>query len=367
MIKEDKVLVPINLRNRSYFQELGYDIKSDGFIFAFIKDLKSGSKVKVTSVCEICGNEKSIQYSKYLMNKNRNNKGYYSCFDCKNIEKEKTCMKKWGVRSYSMTEDFKVNESKKWKGIQKGSEKGKSTMIIKYGVDSFFKTDIMRERNREWMSSDIFKEKSKKTIKEKWGVDSYSKTDEFKSKINDKKDIILSKIKETFFNKYGVDWYSKTDEFKSKINDKKDEIVNSIKKTCIERYGIDNISKLEETKDKIKKTKIELGMIIPDELLSGWLLYKRHVRRHTNRHKKVLFELWDGYDYYDGEFIKGYLSYSPVHRYYPTVDHKISTYYGFVNNIPVEEISDISNLCMTKRFINSKKKEMIEENFKINL
>jgi hypothetical protein len=40
---------------------------------------------------------------------------------------------------------------------------------------------------------------------------------------------------------------------------------------------------------------------------------------------------------------------------YPTIDHKNSVFYGFMNNIPPEDISDISNLCITKRFINSSK------------
>ncbi len=63
------------------------------------------------------------------MNKNRNDKGFYSCFKCKNIEKEKTCIKKYGVKSYSMTDEFRTTESEKWKGIQKGSEKSEPFLI----------------------------------------------------------------------------------------------------------------------------------------------------------------------------------------------------------------------------------------------
>ena len=61
-------------------------------------------------------------YSKYILNKKRNNKNYYSCFKCKNIEKEKTCLSKYGVVSYSMTDEFKKSESEKWKGKIKGVE-----------------------------------------------------------------------------------------------------------------------------------------------------------------------------------------------------------------------------------------------------
>lgn len=49
---------------------------------------------------------------------------------------------------------------------------------------------------------------------------------------------------------------------------------------------------------------------------------------------------------------------------YPTIDHKKSVHYGFINNISPEEISNISNLCITKRSINSTKRDMIESEFK---
>lgn len=52
---------------------------------------------------------------------------------------------------------------------------------------------------------------------------------------------------------------------------------------------------------------------------------------------------------------------------YPTIDHKISVYYGFINNISPEEIGDISNLCITKRWINSTKRDSIESEFNLNL
>ena len=37
------------------------------------------------------------------------------------------------------------------------------------------------------------------------------------------------------------------------------------------------------------------------------------------------------------------------------IDHKISIFHGFINNIDPILISDISNLCITKRYINSSK------------
>ena len=364
MIKEEKVFIPINIRNSGYFNNIGYVFDKDVKILEVsVCDLKSGSKTKVTAVCEICKSENYISYSKYILNRDRNNKGYYSCFGCKNIEKEKTCLNRYGVISFSMTDVFKESESIKWKGIQKGSEKGKKTMIEKYGVDSFFKTQEMRDMNRKWMSSDEFKEKSKETLMSKYGVESYSKTDEFKEVIKDKKYQINEKIRNTFIEKYGVDSYSKTDDWKLKYSMNKEIIREKIIKTCMQKYGVDNVFKHSEFIDKSRLTKELMGNIVPDSLMDDWNLYKRKVRKLTNRNKRKLYEEWNGLDYYDQEKIIGNLSLSPTNGLYPTLDHKISTIYGFLNDISFEDISDISNLCITKRYINSSKSGRIEVEF----
>ena len=48
----------------------------------------------------------------------------------------------------------------------------------------------------------------------------------------------------------------------------------------------------------------------------------------------------------------------------PSIDHKISIYYGFVNKIDPSIIGDIKNLCITKRSINKKKGILSEDVFK---
>jgi hypothetical protein len=329
MIKEDKVLVKINLRNSTHYKKYGYDI-SQKELLVNIDELTKSSKSRVTAICEICSSENSVTYGKYNVNKNRNNKGYYSCFKCKNLEKEKTCLDKYGVKSYSMTSEFKELDRTDW-NIKEGYIKGREKIIEKYGVDSYFKTKESKEYNKKWMSSDEFKEKSKIKLIEVYGVDSYSKTDKFKFDIESKKDLILDKIRETFIRKYNIDW----------------------------------ASKLNIVKDKVRKTKEDNGSVIPDELLCDWNIYKRKVRNITNSNKKYLYENWDGNDYYDNELIKGYLSHNHTHRFYPTIDHKISVYFGFINNISPEEIGALDNLCITKRFINSMKGKLVEENFNL--
>lgn len=369
MFKYEEVSVKINSRNIKYYLSKGYEIESIGFTESIeylvkTKDIPMNSHHKIEVLCELCGSENLIGVNKYYINYNRNGKGYYSCFKCKNIEKEKTCLEKYGVNSYSKTEEFKSTESEKWKGIQKGAEKGKKTMLEKYGVDSFFKTQEMRELNRKWMSSDEFRIKSKLRLMEKFGVYSFSKTEEFRNIMLEQKDSIIEKIKRTFLENYGVDWATKSDVIKEKMKNSKEDREIKRKNTCLEKYGVDNVSKVSKINERIMQTKKDKKLVISENLLTEWEIYKKNVRKLTRRNLKRLYNDWDGFDYYDNENIKQYLGLSHTNRFYPTVDHKISTYYGFLNGIIEEEISKYENLCITKRYINSIKKTLIEEEFK---
>lgn len=156
-------------------------------------------------------------------------------------------------------------------------------------------------------------------------------------------------------------------------------------KTNLTKYGVINPFQSEKCKDKIKQTNIEKygceypmqnddiknlslrNRLLIDKPLKSINLeyetYKNDVRRLTNRNKNKLFEKWDGYDFYDGEYIKNYQNLDSNDRKYPTVDHKISKYHGYLNKIQPEIISNIDNLCITKRTINSHKNFKTEEQF----
>ena len=96
---------------------------------------------------------------------------------------------------------------------------------------------------------------------------------------------------------------------------------------------------------------------------SKWERYVLDIRNKTERNKKKLFKDWDGFDYYDGGYIKENLSLKGTDSNYPTIDHKISIFYGYKNNISPEIIGDISNLCITKRYINSTKNSKTEDEY----
>jgi hypothetical protein len=343
MIKEKKVLISINSRNISRYREMGYVLEKSGLsdksdLLVDISEVSENSRIKITAICDICECENIIQFSKYWVNYHRHGYNFYSCFGCKNKKKEFTNIHKYGFKSFSQTEEFK----EKFKetcldryGVDNPNKlvevrgRIKETCLTKYGYVSPLGHPDILESNRVWMSSQEFVDKSKKTLLEKFGEDSYSKTQEFKDDLLINKEVIVDKIRQVFISKYGVDW----------------------------------VSKLSFVQEKIRLTKISNGFMVPDEYLSDFKIYQKLNRKYTNRVKKKLYEDWDGYDYYDGELISGNFSYSHTHRNYPTVDHKISVYYGFINGIPAEEISDISNLCITKRSINSSKRQIIESEF----
>lgn len=187
--------------------------------------------------------------------------------------------------------------------------------------------------------------KLKDTNKEKYGVEYYSKHPER----NDK-------VKKTCNEKYGVDHYSKTVDYlikRNQTNLDKFGYVNpfmdseKIKSALNEKYGVDHPSKLL-TEDA--EAYFFLGNWTPRSKKSEWELYKTTVRNQTKQSLKLLD--WDGTDFYDGTYIKDNFSLSHIDNDYPTIDHKISIYDGFLNNISTHVISSVDNLCWTKRIIN---------------
>lgn len=137
-------------------------------------------------------------------------------------------------------------------------------------------------------------------------------------------------------------------------------IKEKIKNTCLNKYGSNNVFGNKIIGNKAIDTKIINGFINSSENKTEFEKYKNIVRKITKLYKKELFEKWNGLDFYDSEYIKDNFKYNYNNRLYPTIDHKISVFYGYINNINPEEIGNINNLCLTKKYINSSK------NIKIN-
>lgn len=133
--------------------------------------------------------------------------------------------------------------------------------------------------------------------------------------------------------------------------------------------------KTEKTKEKLygdpqfnnsKKmvaTKEKLGIYIPLNLVSDFKKYRKLVNRFTYKNKKIIYETWNGFDFYDNEYIKDNFNFSSKNMCYPTIDHKISIHEGFLKNIPPYIIGGKENLCITKRRINLLKRNTQNFNY----
>jgi len=135
------------------------------------------------------------------------------------------------------------------------------------------------------------------------------------------------------------------------------------KKMSISRSGDKNYwfgKKIpEENIEKQRQTKIKNGSWKTEKERTIYKNYWLKVDKETHKNTKKLFQKWDGKDYYTNENI----TFLPDRDI--TIDHKISVYYGFINNIIPEEIGKLENLCITSRKINSMKQRLTEEQFLI--
>lgn len=304
MIITKIIPIKINRRNIEHYLSKNYKCKLNNTIDVNVMDVTRGSGKKIKVSCEICENISELAIHNYWKNYNTGNYNFYTCHKCHNNKTKMTSMKIWGHEHPSKSDEIK--------------EKTIKTNLEKYGVEYVFQDDKV-------------KEKIKKTNLEKYGV-------EYVIQSGDIQDI----IKRNNLQKWGCE-YPLQNEY----------IKNKIKKTNIERYGVEYVLQNDSIIQKAKNTKIKKGLYSSD--ISDFSKYKNKVYTLTNKIKSELFKCWDGYDFYDKEYIICNFEKPYHHSDYPTVDHKISVIYGYINGISPVEISDINNLCITKRYINSSK------------
>lgn len=350
MILTENITIKVSNKTKSYFEMKGYDIHSDSIIVR-ITDIHKSSRQKVLVKCDVCGEEKKIRYGDY--NKiTKNNVDIYCCYKCRRIKTDKTNLEKYGNRCAMQNELIK--EKSKQTMIKKYSNKSyrnpieiKKTFLLKYGVDNVSKLEIIKNKKIETSllhynvdnpnKCDVVKEKIKQTNLERYGVESAMKNEN-----------TINKAKKTNLEKYGCENVFQNDIIKKRI-----------KSASLNKYGFDNPMKNENVKNKMKITRIKNGNQIPDDLLTDFAKYRKIINSMTYKHKKELFSNWSGYDYYDDEYIKENFVLGKENSLYPTIDHKVSVFYGFVNNIDPKDISNIENLCITKKYINSQKHKNI--------
>jgi hypothetical protein len=196
MLITKEITIKINNRYIDFYKSKGYDVKGGTFHKIKIEDLSLSSHYLVKVKCDKCGDEKEIKYYNYITNIEKNK--IYICNKCKGEIIKNSNLLKYGVKSTLELDSVK--------------EKCKKTMIEKYGVEHFSKSDDFKNLSikkygvKSTLELDWVKEKCKKTMIEKYGVYHYSKCKNFIKKVNDKCN-----------EKYGVEHYSKTSKFKEQI------------------------------------------------------------------------------------------------------------------------------------------------------
>lgn len=333
MIINEKIFIKKHYKNINYYSNKGYNVDNDLIEINSI-DILPTSHQKINCKCEICEEILNIKCYSYYNNYNKYN--IFTCEKCCHFKKKKTTINNYGVDNPSKSEIIKKRK--------------KETTFKNYGVE-------------HPLQSETILEKMKQDSITKYGVEWYNQTEES-----------IQIRKETCLEKYGVDNYNKTEECKDKItntnllkyNVKRYNNRIKHKETCLEKYGVDSYSKTTECKEKVKATSIKNGFRLEDEFYTEFQLFRKSVNNLTHSIKKELLNNWNGYDYYDKEYIKDNFNLHHNDRNYPTIDHKISVYYGFINDISVEDLCKLDNLCITKRYINSSKNRNNEyENNKV--
>lgn len=193
--------------------------------------------------------------------------------------------------------------------------------------------------------------------------------------------ILIANIKRYKTNNavYGVNIPTQTDEVKEKLRTSAITRYSdpAYKRKCINqllvKYGVENVSQIPSVKQIIINTSqskynsthylaSELrrfreeaaGRWLPLHLISEFENYHRRCIIETKKHTKDLFRAWDGRCAYSGcVLVTDKSKYNdPLYR---TIDHKISIYRGFTENMDPTLIGALNNLCICSREENSLK------------
>lgn len=337
MIKNNECKVEITTRNKKYYNDRNYTCEVGDIISIDISTMSKKSKNVIIAICEICKNESELSFVKYNVNFDRG--GFYTCKKCSGIKRKKTTLEKYGVEHITQLPKLKEKQ-KEWMSSKEFRDKSNETQIEKYGT-VFVKTDKFRENNSI---------KHKEIIKNKRERGEYNCPLSLPSN---------RELRESaMFEKYGHTYSFHVESIKDKIQT-----------TNLEKYG--HISPFGNKEIQISiKNNIVYKSLEREWTFNGdkykldlFRIYRRKVRYETDLLRQKLFEDWNGYDYYDNEYIKENFTLNKNHNNYPSIDHKMSCFYGFINGLDTTIISDISNLCITKRIINSKKSQLNEDEF----
>jgi hypothetical protein len=303
--KEIEILVKSS-RTIFKLKEIGIVAKINDTIKLPIDRLWKKSNIKVKVKCDICENNKYLNFSMY--NKNIDKYDIYTCSNkCASFKNKKTNLERYGFENYYNIEKVKKTNLERYGvdfvlKLDDIREQSRLTKISKYGDENFNNRDKFKETNLERYGDENFnnRDKFKKTNLERYGTESYSKTNEY-----------LEKVKKTNLERYGVDNYSKTNEYIEKVKKtnlerygvESSNSVDFIKKkkvlSMLEKYGFISNSMTEESKKRLRETNLErYGVEYPMQLFE-------FSEKQQISSKKIIY--YNDYIYYQGSYEKDFL------------------------------------------------------------
>lgn len=219
-----------------------------------------------------------------------------------------------------------------------GIENSRKTRLERYGTEAICEIPSVR-LNLKNVSSATRKKRSD-AMKRVWADKSFY-------------EINQEKMKKAVMGKYGVNNVFLLPEFQKKA-------IESI----LLKFGVDNISKSKYKKDLL----VALGKYSSEDKLVEFMRYKDQVRAETRKWTPHLYDVWEsmgGQCYYtldclldtDNKRCSDF-------KNRPSIDHKVSVLFGFLNRIPPEIIGNVQNLCICSSAINSLKRSLTERQFR---
>lgn len=337
MVKNNECKVEITKRNKKYYNDKNYNCEVGDVISIDVSTMAKKSHNIVIAICEICESESELSFVKYNINFDRG--GFYSCKKCSGVKRKKTTLEKYGVEYAAQRLDQKEKQ-REWMSSKEFRNKSNKTQIEKYGT-LFVQTDKFREDN---------------SIKHKEIIKNKKERGEYNCPLSLPSNRELRES--AMFEKYGHTYSFHVESIKDKI-----QTTNLEKYGHISPFGNKEIQVSIKNNIVYKSLEREWTFNGDKYKLDLFRIYRRKIRYETDLLRQKLFEDWDGYDYYDNEYIKENFTLNKNHNNYPSIDHKMSCFYGFINGLDTSVISDISNLCVTKRIINSRKSQLNEDEF----
>lgn len=346
MLLTKSLTIKTTNKNITYYQQFYPDIKSGDIITIKPEQLPLTSKIKVKVKCDVCEQIFEISYFSYLRNIEKYN--FYSCKHCIKEKQKRTSKERFGVDSYTQTDDYVI--------------KSKQTKKERYGDENYINIEKQRKTNREkygvdsYMETKDFREKSKQKMVDILGVDHPLKSE-----------IIKKQMEQNNIEKYGVPFVLQSEEIRNKIKKTKlenhgDENYNNrtqYKETCFERFGVDNPMQNVAVQNKLKNIIYEkYGVYYPAQSEE---IYLKMIDNGYKIEKYKNTEL-----YYQGSYEKDFLD-----RYYdigikrgPTIKY---IYNGkehfYFSDFYYEKLNLIIEIKSSKWFNEHKEKNLIKQRY----